>query len=110
MMHSRPHDMLKRSFGRAGWLGLGCLALGSCSGAPPPEQPEAAAVEEETPAPATGEEAGHDLDVGMEFADEEQEDESEQESDRGPPPTQTYSPASRMEEDSKAIGESTTSE
>lgn len=61
---------------------------------------------------ASGEEAGHDLDVGMEFAgeDEDQDADDESEEDHEPPPTQTYSPANRIEEDSKAIGESDASQ
>ena len=90
------------------------VVLGCGGSTPPPETPETAAADEEAPAPANAEEAGHDLDVGMEFADEgeeadDQADEDAQE-DHGPPPTQTYSPASRMKEDSKAIGESDASE
>ena len=82
----------------------------ACGGATP--APTAPTPDEEDATVASSEEkdpqAGHDLDVGMDFGDEGESDEDEaSEEDHGPPPTRAYSPASRLKDNAPTESQDT---
>jgi hypothetical protein len=82
-------------------IGMLCAVSGlalACGGSSPqPDSPVDATSDAQEPQHAG---AAHELDVNMSFAEDEAEPESEEEASSryAPPPTKTYSPATRMSE------------
>lgn len=88
------------------FIGLCSAALvtGGCASSSKTSEPRTVVSDQSAPEPSEpGLQAGHELDVGVEFEGGDDEEASRR-GDRAPPPTQAYSPAHQLEDDEKTTG------